>query len=89
MSPLGSPSCVLSSSRQFLSTSINELYIKLCEYQDQCQSLRFMNAEKKYDFLISKMPEIHSRLSQKHIASFLGIETTYLSKIIANYKNEN
>jgi hypothetical protein len=35
------------------------------------------------------MPEIHDRLSQKHIASFLGIETTYLSKIIANYKNEN
>ena len=69
--------------------TINELYIKLCEYQDQCQSLRFMNAEKKYEFLKLKMPEIHDRLSQKHIASFLGIETTYLSKIIANYKPEN
>jgi CRP-like cAMP-binding protein len=69
--------------------TINELHIKLCEYQDQCQSLRFMNAEKKYEFLKLKMPEIHDRLSQKHIASFLGIETTYLSKIIANYKTEN
>jgi CRP-like cAMP-binding protein len=67
--------------------AINELYIKLCEYSDQCQLLRFMNAEKKYEFLATKKPEILSRLSQKHIASFLGIETTYLSKIISNHKN--
>ena len=66
--------------------AINELYIKLCEYSDQCQSLRFMTAEKKYEFLKMKRPEIIKRLSQKHIASFLGIETTYLSKIISNYK---
>lgn len=66
--------------------AINELYIKLCEYSDQCQLLRFMSAEKKYEFLASQKPEILSRLSQKHIASFLGIETTYLSKIISNHK---
>ncbi|WP_374505208.1 Crp/Fnr family transcriptional regulator [Flavobacterium sp.] len=65
---------------------INELYIKLCEYSDQCQLLRFMNAEKKYEFLATKKPDILNRLSQKHIASFLGIETTYLSKIRSNYK---
>lgn len=69
--------------------AINELYIKLCEYQDQCLSLRFMNAEKKYAFLKENNPEMIDRLSQKNIASFLGIETTYLSKIIANYKNGN
>ncbi|WGK95084.1 MULTISPECIES: Crp/Fnr family transcriptional regulator [Flavobacterium] len=67
--------------------SINELYIKLCEYSDQCQLLRFMNAEKKYEFLATKKPDILGRLSQKHIASFIGIETTYLSKIISNHKN--
>lgn len=66
--------------------AINELYIKLCEYSDQCQLLRFMNAEKKYEFLATKKPDILNRLSQKHIASFLGIETTYLSKIRSNYK---
>jgi CRP-like cAMP-binding protein len=65
---------------------INELYIKLCEYSDQCESLRFMTAEKKYEFLKMIRPEIIDRLSQKHIASFLGVETTYLSKIIANHK---
>ena len=80
---------LLKSDHKLALFTINELYIKLCEYQDQCQSLRFMNAEKKYAFLKTKMPEIHDRLSQKHIASFLGIETTYLSKIISNYKSEN
>ena len=66
--------------------AINELYIKLCEYSDQCQSLRILSAEKKYEFLKTNKPEILERLSQKHIASFLGIETTYLSKIISSYK---
>ena len=65
--------------------AINELYIKLCEYQDQCLALRFMNAEKKYAFLKENRPEIIEKLSQKHIASFLGVETTYLSRIISNY----
>lgn len=66
---------------------IDQLYVNLCEYHARCQSLRFLTAEKKYEFLISNKPEIFERLSQKHIASFLGIETTYLSKIIANYKD--
>jgi CRP-like cAMP-binding protein len=65
---------------------IDQLYVNLCEYHDQCQSLRFLTAEKKYEFLKSKKPEVLERLSQKNTASFLGIETTYLSKIIANYK---
>jgi CRP-like cAMP-binding protein len=69
--------------------AIDELYSKLCEYQYQCQSLRFMNAEKKYEYLVKDKREIINRLSQKHIASFLGIETTYLSKIISNHKNED
>lgn len=68
--------------------AVNELYIKLCEYQDQCLLLRFMSAERKYAFLRENKPEIVEKVSQKHLASFLGIETTYLSKIIANYKKE-
>lgn len=66
--------------------AIKQLYIKLCEYSDQCQYLRILSAEKKYAFLKNKNPDILERVSQKHIASFLGIETTYLSKIIASHK---
>ncbi len=66
--------------------AIKQLYIKLCEYSDQCQYLRILSADKKYEFLKNKKPEVLERLSQKHIASFLGIETTYLSKIIASHK---
>ena len=66
--------------------AIKQLYIKLCEYSDQCQYLRILSADKKYEFLKNKKPDVLERLSQKHIASFLGIETTYLSKIIASHK---
>lgn len=60
----------------------NELFNKLCEYQEQASALRFMNAESRYNFLFKKHSAIFNRLSQKQLASFLGIETTYLSKII-------
>lgn len=66
--------------------AIKQLYIKLCEYSDQCQYLRILSAEKKYEFLKKKNPEVLERVSQKHVASFLGIETTYLNKIIASHK---
>lgn len=68
--------------------AIDQLFWHLCEYQDQCQSLRFLTAEKKYEFLRKKKPKLLNRLSQKHIASFLGVEPTYLNKIIANYKED-
>lgn len=60
----------------------NELFNKLCEYQEQASALRFMNAENRYNYLCEKQPEIFNRISQKHLASFLGVETTYLSKIV-------
>jgi CRP-like cAMP-binding protein len=60
----------------------NELFNKLCEYQEQASALRFMNAENRYNYLCDKQPEIFSRISQKHLASFLGVDTTYLSKIV-------
>lgn len=67
--------------------SVNYLKYTLCEYQEQCLGLRFMSAEKRYEFLVNSKQQILDRLSQKHIASFLGIEETYLSKIVANYKS--
>jgi CRP-like cAMP-binding protein len=60
----------------------NELFNKLCEYQDQASALRFMSAENRYNYLYEKEREIFDRLNQKQLASFLGIDTTYLNKII-------
>lgn len=62
--------------------SINELFANLCEYQNQCQFLRYMTAEERYAYLVEQKPDIIERISQKHLASFLGIDITYLSKIL-------
>jgi CRP-like cAMP-binding protein len=66
----------------------NELFNKLCDYQEQASALRFMSAENRYSYLFEKQSAIFSRLSQKHLASFLGVDTTYLSKIIGKYKEK-
>ena len=77
---------VLKHNHELALFAIKQLYIKLCEYSEQCQYLRILSAEKKYEFLKKKNPEVLERVSQKHVASFLGIETTYLNKIIASHK---
>jgi CRP-like cAMP-binding protein len=64
------------------------LFNKLCDYQEQASALRFMSAENRYTYLVEKQTEIFNRLSQKHLASYLGVDTTYLSKIISKYKKE-
>lgn len=66
----------------------NELLNKLCDYQEQASALRFMSAENRYSYLFDKQAALFSRLSQKHLASFLGVDTTYLSKIIRKDKKE-
>lgn len=66
----------------------NELFNKLCDYQEQASALRFMSAENRYTYLVEKQTEIFNRLSQKHLVSYLGVDTTYLSKIISKYKKE-
>lgn len=62
--------------------AINELMVNLCEYQTQCSFLRYLSAEDRYLFLSKARPDIINRISQKHLASFLGVEITYLNKII-------
>lgn len=67
----------------------NELFDKLCEYQEQASALRFMNAENRFIYLYEKKKDIFNRLNQKHLASFMGIDTTYLSKIIKKHNMED
>lgn len=64
--------------------AMNELFNKLCDYQEQASALRFMNAENRYSYLYNKNKEVLSRLSQKHISSFIGVDVAYLSKVIKN-----
>ena len=68
--------------------AMNELFNKLCDYQNQASALRFMNAENRYHYLYKKNNDVLSRLSQKHIASFIGVDVAYLSKVIKNQSQE-
>jgi CRP-like cAMP-binding protein len=68
--------------------AMNELFKKLCDYQDQASALRFMNAENRYHYLYKKNNDVLSRLSQKHIASFIGVDEAYLSKVIKNQSQD-
>ncbi|RZL50385.1 MAG: Crp/Fnr family transcriptional regulator, partial [Pedobacter sp.] len=43
-----------------------------------------MNGAERYRALLSKYPNIESRLAQKHIASYLGITPVFLSMIRKN-----
>jgi CRP-like cAMP-binding protein len=66
--------------------TVNELMTNIAEFSAQSDMLRMMNAEEKYAFLKIHKGDILDRISQKHLASYLGTDTTYLSKIISNYK---
>jgi CRP-like cAMP-binding protein len=67
--------------------TVNELMANIAEFATQASVLRLMTGEKKYEYLKTYKNDILERISQKHLASYLGVETTYLSKIINNYKN--
>lgn len=66
----------------FAMFSTNELYLNLVECQNQCLILRTLKAEDRYKFFISKYPKLKNRVSQKYLSTFLGIDNSYLSKII-------
>lgn len=51
------------------------------EKQEQQIDLLMKTAEQRYHELIAKKPQIIQRVSQKHIASYLGITTQSLSRI--------
>lgn len=51
------------------------------EKQQQQIELLTMTAEERYRILDEKFPNIHQRIAQKHIASYLGITPQSLSRI--------
>lgn len=78
---------VLKNNHKFALFAVDELFNNLCEYSDQCDMLRYMTSEKRFLFLKERKPEILERLSQKHLASYIGVESTYLSKIVNQFKS--
>ncbi|MBD0401191.1 Crp/Fnr family transcriptional regulator [Flammeovirga sp. EKP202] len=50
------------------------------------QNLSYTAAE-RYDFFLKKYPNLSQRISQKHIASYLGITPEFLSMIRRNKKD--
>lgn len=65
--------------------AINHLYRKVLELnfirQENLLAERFVSAKEKYKNLISAYPEILQRVSLGHIASYLGITQSTLSRI--------
>ena len=51
------------------------------EKQQQQIELLTKTAEERYRILQTKFPNIHQRIAQKHIASYLGITPQSLSRI--------
>jgi CRP-like cAMP-binding protein len=67
--------------------TVYEMMSNIAEFAAQSNMLRMMTGEEKYAYLKTQKKDIIDRISQKHLASYLGVDTTYLSKIINNYKN--
>lgn len=60
---------------------VKEIMAYLCVLQNICTFLRTKDALDRYRYLEEFNPILLRRLSQKQLATFLGIDTTYLSKI--------
>ena len=67
--------------------TVYEMMSNIAEFAAQSNMLRMMTGEEKYAYLKTQKNDIIDSISQKHLASYLGVDTTYLSKIINNYKN--
>ncbi len=66
--------------------TMTALVRKLYLYQQHCEFLRDMTVKERFQYLADKKPELINKVSQKHLASFLGVEPTYLNKIINKEK---
>jgi len=51
------------------------------EKQEQQIELLTKTADERYNILLAKFPNIHQRIAQNHIASYLGVTPQSLSRI--------
>lgn len=78
---------LLRNNRNLAMFAIHELMSGICDFATQANLLRQMSSEKKYEYLKKHKKDIINRVSQKHLASYLGVDTTYLCKIINKSNN--
>ena len=45
--------------------------------------LSLLTPEERYEYFISKYPDLEQRIKQKHLASYLGVTPTFLSRLRA------
>ena len=64
---------------------LDELMNQYSDFLMKTRKLRFMSAEEKFLQLQELHPGFIEKVTQKHLASYLGIDHTYLSKIISKY----
>jgi hypothetical protein len=80
---------LIEKSSSFALFSVHELFHNLCEFENQCEFLRTLNAQERIEYTEKNYPYLLTRVKNKYLASFLNIETTYLSKLLNNKKTSN
>lgn len=80
---------LIEKSSSFALFSVHELFSNLCEFENQCEFLRTLTAKERIDYIAENYPYLLTRVRNKYLASFLNIETTYLSKLLKNKKTSN
>jgi len=63
-----------------------EMLKNVCEYQTQTIMLRTMKSQDRYNYFVEHYADLIDRINQKDLASFIGLDETYLSKIINDSK---
>lgn len=65
-----------------------EMLNAVCEFQTQTIILRTLKSREKYQYFVDNYPDLFKRINQKDLASFIGLEETYLSKLISESKKK-
>ncbi len=63
-----------------------EMLNAVCEFQTQTIILRTLKSKEKYHYFLENYPDLFTRINQKDLASFIGLEETYLSRLISEEK---
>jgi len=59
----------------------------LVSYQDRLYKIYAYTAQERYHDLILKYPQVLERISQKHIANYIGVTPEFLSKMRRSFLN--